>query len=244
MTQTDILNQLLNTLEGVSDHSIEEITTGAHIVTVRSRKSGLATWAVGQHPIDPGAFSLPEIGSSCKAAAQLILSGDPKKASLGMAAFSSLLPDIPSENVIDRNAADIIMELGSDKRVAVIGHFPFVARMKGKFKELMVFEKQPKDGDLDAVLIPEEMPKADVVALTATTLCNGSLAGILDHCSDTAVKLIIGPTTPLCQTTFDLGFDYVAGSIVEDLNLLKKGVVEGVSFKNVKGVRHVLLKKA
>ena len=243
MKQTEILNRLLNTLESVSDHSIEEITTGAHIVTVRSRKSGLATWAVGKHPIDPGGFSLPEIGSSCKVAAQMILSNDPKKASFGMAALNSLLPDTSPEHVIDRNAADIIMELGSDKRVAVIGHFPFVAKMKGRFKELMVFEKQPQEGDFDASMIPEKMPGADVVALTATTLCNGSLAEILDHCSDTAVKLIIGPTTPLCQATFDLGFDYVAGSIVEDLNLLKKGVVEGVSFKNVKGVRHVILKK-
>lgn len=243
MNQIDLLKRLLATLDDLPDHPIEEITTGAHIVTVKSRKSGLATWAVGRHPVDPEAIPFPGIGSSCKALAQWVLDGDARKASLGMAAFNSLLPDIPLDRMVERNAADLMMELGRDKRVALIGHFPFVAKMRGAFSEFMVFEKDPGEGDIDAAMIPEKMPDADVVALTATTLCNGSLAGILSHCRDDAVKLIIGPTTPLSSATFDLGFDYVAGSIVEDLTLLKEGIQKGVSFKEVKGVRHVILKK-
>lgn len=240
-TQAGIIDHLLKQIENIPDREVECLTYGAHIVSVESVTMGLATWACGRHPVTPG--SLPPISSSpsVKTLARLLHDKDPIKSSLGLAALNSMLPDPLSGDVVDVNAGDLILELGENKRVAVIGHFPFVERMKGKFKELMVFEKSPKSGDLESHLIPKHLPSADIVAITATTLANGSLAGILASCQTSAVKLIIGPSTPVTPALFDLGFDFVAGSVVKDRDLVKQGIKEGVSFKQLKGVGHVIL---
>lgn len=240
MTQAGILDHILDQIETSPDREVECLTYGAHIVSVESLTMGLATWACGRHPVAHG--ELPTISShSVKALAELLHDDDPIKSSLGLAAVNSMLPDPLPEDVVDVNAGDLILELGGNKRVAVIGHFPFVQRMKGKFKELMVFEKSPQPGDLESNLIPRHLPSADIVAITATTLANGSLAGILASCQPSAVKLIIGPSTPVTPALFELGFDYVAGVVVRDRELVKQGIKEGVSFKQLKGVSHVIL---
>ena len=41
---------------------------------------------------------------------------------------------------------------------------------------------------------------------------------------------------------FELGFDYIAGSLVEDLALFRQGVLDGCAFKQIKGIKHVILK--
>lgn len=241
MTQTGIIDHLLKQIETIPDQEVGCLTYGAHIVSVESATMGLATWACGRHPVAHGALPPINHSTSVKELAQLFHDDDPIKSSLGLAALNSLLPDPLPEDVIDVNAGDLILELGGNKRVAVIGHFPFVQRMKGKFKELMVFEKSPQPGDLESNLIPKHLPSADIVAITATTLANGSLAGILASCQPSAVKLIIGPSTPVTPGLFELGFDYVAGVVVRDRELVTQGIKEGVSFKQLKGVSHVIL---
>lgn len=243
MNQKQLIDLVLSQLDNLPDREVTRVNYGAHIVGVESRTIGLATWACGKHPIPVD--TLPDLDGSCSAKelAQYLREDDPLKSSLGMAALNSLLPDPSPEDVIDVNAGDLILDLGKEKRVAVIGHFPFVERMKGKFKELIVFEKKPQSGDLDADLIPERLPSADIVAVTATTFSNGTLAGILANSAESAVKLIIGPSTPVTPALFELGFDYVAGIVVNDKETVWQGIEDGRSFKQIKGVRHVILKR-
>ncbi|MBI9092280.1 MAG: DUF364 domain-containing protein [Desulfobacterium sp.] len=243
MNQKQLIDLVLSQADALPDQEVTRFTYGAHIVGVESRTMGLATWACGKHPISFD--QLPALDGPCSAKelAQLLHDEDPLKSSLGMAALNSLLPDPSPDDVVDVNAADLILELGKEKVVAVIGHFPFVERMKGRFKELIVFEKQPQSGDLDAGLIPERLPSADIVAVTATTFSNGSLAGILSNSSESATKLIIGPSTPVSPTLFELGFDYVAGIVVDDREKVRQGIEEGCSFKQIKGARHIILKR-
>ncbi len=241
ITQAEVIDHILNQLATIPDQAVACLTRGAHIVAVESRSMGIATWACGRHPACLDSLSDVEPSRSVKALASLLHDADPIKASLGLAAVNSLLPDPRPEEMVDVNAGDLILELGREKRVAVIGHFPFVERMKGKFRELMVFEKDPQSGDLEADLIPSRLPSADIVAITATTLSNGTLAGILASCRPSAVKLIIGPSTPVTPALFALGFDYVAGVVVRDGDLVKRGIDKGCSFKQIQGVSHVIL---
>ncbi len=189
---------------------------------------------------------LPDPGSNVHSAKQLahfIYDDNPLKASLGLAAINSILPDINPENFTNINASDLILKIGKGKKVAIVGHFPFVKKMREEFKDLMVFEQKPQLGDLESKLIPEKIPSADIIALTATTISNKTLGGILSCCPENAVKIIIGPSTPLCTAMFDIGFNYIAGSIVKDKNIVKQGILQGVSFKQLKGVQHVILSK-
>ena len=242
MRHENFIQVLMDTIDNLTDHPIRNITYGAHIVAVESRKTGLATWAWNRHPVPMEALPDPGKQYSGKELARLITDDSPLKASLGMAALGSILPDIPPAHLTDLNAGDLILELGKNKTVAVIGHFPFVEKMKEKFNELMVFEKTPQAGDLEENRIPEKLPSADLVAITATAISNKSLGNILAHCAGTAVKLLVGPSTPLCTSMFELGFDYIAGTVVEDADLLRQGIVNGYAFKQVRGIKHVILK--
>ncbi len=245
MNQKQLIDTILKTIEHIPDQMVKEITYGSHIVAVETMKTGLATWAwQGRHPVPLD--NLPDPGceqQSVKKLIQMIYDDDPLKSSLGIAALNSILPDIDPKYFADINAGDLILKIGKEKKVAIVGHFPFVQKMKEKFKDLMVFEKKPQPGDLKSDLIPQKIPAADIVAITATTISNKTLAGILSCCSKNAIKLIIGPSTPLCTAMFDIGFDYIAGSIVKDKEIVKKGIIKGVSFKQLKGVNHVIMKK-
>jgi len=232
----------LSLLDKIADQPVARLAYGAHIVAVESRSMGLATWASEKHPVPLDDLPDPGQAVSGKELARLLHDENPLKSSLGLAALNSLLPDPEPEDLIDVNAGDLIMELGKEKVVAVIGHFPFVERMQGCFKEFMVFEKKTQSGDLKADLIPQHLPLADIVAITATTFSNKTLAEILSHCSPAATKLIIGPSTPLSPTLFELGFDYLAGSIVKEKNLVRQGIENGLAFKQLQGVSHVILR--
>jgi hypothetical protein len=238
---SDFITLLMKKIEQLDDFPVTAVTYGPHMVAVESRKTGVATWAWNNHPVPLEILPNPDHHYSGKTLARMIQDDHPLKASLGMAALNSLLPEIPPQYVTTLNAGDLIIQLGKHKRVAIIGHFPFIKKMQGKFKELMVFEKSPKSGDLEENLIPCKLHAADIVAVTATTIANKTLENILSNCREGAVKMIIGPSTPLCNITFELGFDYVAGTLVEDAVLLKEGIVNGYTFKQVRGVNHVIL---
>jgi uncharacterized protein (DUF4213/DUF364 family) len=241
MNQKEIIDLLLAEVETLPEEPVKRITYGAHIVAVESRKMGLATWAAGKHPVSKKDLPAADKAVSVQELARLLYDDNPLKSSLGIAALNSLLPDPAPNDITDINAGDLIMDLGKGKNVVVIGHFPFVEKMRNSFKDFKVFEKKPQAGDLKAELMPEYLPTADLVAITATTISNQSLAAILSNCSAAATKLIIGPSTPLTPVMFKLGFKYVAGSLVKDENMVRMGIENGLAFKQVQGVRHVIL---
>jgi len=244
MNHKKIIDTLLKTIETVPDSKVISITRGAHIVGVESRRMGLATWAwSGSHPIPREKLPRQEPPGSAKELAQLIRDDNPLNASLGIAALNALLPDLPDRALVPVNAKQLLLDLGEGKRVAVLGHFPFVEQLRKKFKDLMVFEKKPRPGDIHADLIPEKLPRADLVALTATTISNKTLGDIFASCSSTATKIIVGPSTPLTPALFDLGFDYIAGTIVQDNTVVKQGIAQDIPFKQLKGVKHVIMGK-
>jgi len=242
MHHLEITQLLLDTITPLPDHKIQGITCGAHIAGVESRNMGLATWAWGGR--EPVPFEkLPAAGenTSARELARLIKTDNPLEASLGMAALNSLIPEPARENLETINAKDLILGLGKNKKVAIIGHFPFVKQLRNQFEDLMVFEKKPQPGDISADRIPEKMPQADLVAVTATTIANKTLGGILDCCSKNAVKIIIGPSTPLTPALFDLGFSFIAGSLVRDRDTARQGIKANIPFKQLKGVDHVIM---
>ena len=70
------------------------------------------------------------------------------------------------------NAAELILEKGVGKNVAVIGHFPFLPRIRDRVKALWVIEKNPREGDFGENEADRRVPQADAVAITGTALTN------------------------------------------------------------------------
>lgn len=158
---------------------------------------------------------------------------------VGLATINALLP--PIENPVDLAAEDYIARQGANCQVALIGHFPFVTKLKDWVKKLWVLELNPKEDDLPASAAPEIIPQADILAITATTLINHTFDGIFNLRKPGAKVLLLGPSTPLSPVLFQCGVDVLSGSIVEDPDSVLPLVRQGATFRQVrsKGVRLV-----
>ena len=190
--------------------------------------------------------NIPEAGSleriSGRAMADWLLSDSLTHRSLGMAALNALLP-LPAQEWKEVNAEKIIARAGTGKKVVVVGHFPFVDRLRPLVGELAVLEQAPGPGDLPAAAASEVIPQADVVAITGMTLLNHTLQGLLDLCSSKALVLVLGPSTPLHPGLFSYGIQILSGAIVQDIEPVLRAVSQGGNFRQLHkaGVRLVTI---
>ena len=190
-----ILDEILSTLS--DDIPIRSILVGAHWTAVCSRTCGLA--ATFKNDGLHGADSVRDAGhldtKSARELAEYARSDNLLEASIGMAAINSLLA-VDEAAAVEINALDVLVEYGRGKTVALVGHFPFVPRLRPRVGRLWVLEQHPAEDDFPAEAAPELIPQADVVAITSSTLINHTLDGLL-ACGADALVMMLGPTTPL-----------------------------------------------
>ncbi len=211
------------------------------------RRCGLASTLSGGHhhgsqPDVPDAGRLEQLPG--RAMAEWLLSDIPTRRSLGMAAVNALLPPPPGE-WSDANAEEVIAGHGSGKKVVLVGHFPFVDRLRPQVGELAVLEQSPGPGDLPADAAPQVVPQAEVVAITGMTVINHSMQGLLDLCDPQAFVLVLGPSTPLDPVLFGYGIDMLSGAIVTKIDPVLKAVSQGANFRQLHkiGVQLVTIQK-
>jgi uncharacterized protein (DUF4213/DUF364 family) len=240
-----ILQDILSSLE--VDHKVSEIRTCVYWTAVTSLRCGLASTMAAsilpsqEHQVEYAGNLLP-VGA--KELARLSLSSRTLEAAIGMAAINSILP-IDESLCFELNAEAEIRAHGEGKRIAIIGHFPFVKRLGAVAKELWTFElpgrAQPEDftgNEVETLL-----PQAEVVGISSTTLINHTLGGLLDLIAPGAYKMMLGPSTPLSPVLFDYGLDALSGSIVVDRDQLLNCISQGANFRQVRGVKKVILKR-
>jgi hypothetical protein len=164
------------------------------------------------------------------------------EAAIGMAALNSLL-EVDLHSCTELNAAEIILRKGEGKNVAVIGHFPFLPRVRDQAKALWVIEKNPSAGDFNETEADRLIPGADVVAITGTSLTNHTLESLLALCSREAYIVMLGDTVPLSPVLFDYGVDALSGTRVVDADLALRCVSQGATFRQIQGTRRLTLFK-
>ncbi len=156
--------------------------------------------------------------------------------SVGFATINALL-DVDEAACVEVNAADVIAERGAGRNIAVVGHFPFVPRLRSIAGTLWVLELHPREGDLPAAMAPEVLPQADVVALTGTSLLNHTFEALIALCRREAFVIMLGGTTPLSSVLFDAGVDAVAGTLLTDPAAALLAVSQGATFPQIPGKR-------
>jgi uncharacterized protein (DUF4213/DUF364 family) len=242
---TEIINALLSTLNYQT--TVRDIRVGPYWTAVVTRNCGLASTP---HATDHHHRGLP---SPVKDAGQLLQkdvlglarmarSESALEAAIGMATINSLI-DVEESRCIDLNAADLIEERGRDKRVAIVGHFPFVRKLRQTTKELWVIEKYPRESDLAESEAQNIIPKADVVAITGSAFVNHTIEGLLRLCQPKSLVIVLGPTTPLSPILFDYGIDVISGTRVIDIETVLRQVSQGATFRQIKGVRLITMKR-
>ncbi len=161
------------------------------------------------------------------------------ESSLGMAALNSVL-DVPAGFEL-ADAYEEIANRSKGKKVAVVGHFPFVDKLAKISRNCWVFERKLQDGDLPTEQMPDYLPRVDVLVLTAQVIANNCFQKIVDFAPQ-AYKIMLGPSTPLSPVLFDFGIDILGGVRISDPEQVYRFIAQGAHFKQLRGIEKITLK--
>jgi uncharacterized protein (DUF4213/DUF364 family) len=217
---------------------IRKVIIGVHWTLVGSKYCGLGSTMIGQE--QHGHSQVRDVGllheKSAQELASWVLSDNLLEASIGIAAINSLL-DLDEQQLEQINAAEVIARESKDKNLVVVGHYPFVDRMKTIARNCWVIEKRPFGDDFSEEAAHEFIPQADVVAITGTAFINHTIEDLLSLCPSKSMVMILGPSTPLSPLLFNYGVSFLSGARVVDEDAAITTIQQGASFPQVKGVK-------
>ena len=214
------------------DSEVQACLCGLCWFAVRSEGLGIAM-APGE-----GGAGLPQAGEYAgmrtRDLAQLVKSWNFHEAALGLAAINSAFNSpqsfkanagVDHRQLPDKDAFDFLIDEVRGKKVAVIGHFPRLERLRDVC-ELTILERRPQPGDVPDPACEWVLPQQDCVVSTATTLINKTLPRLLEL-SRHVRFVLVGPSAPLTPKLFAFGIDTLAGLVVEDEARVWAAVQEG-----------------
>jgi hypothetical protein len=227
------------------DREVTDLVVGAFSVGCVSRRLGLASLArppLPEHAFRPVQEAGRLLPCSARTLATRLFDGSVLEASIAVAALNSLI-EPPLSRCQELNAALLLAQRGEGRHMAVVGHFPFVERLRGIARHLDVFELPEglREGDLDIELLPERLPRADVVAVTGTTLTNQTLSTILEHVRTDAFVVLIGASAPLSPALFEYGIDAICGAHALDVAATMAALSQGATYRQLSAVQRLTL---
>ena len=232
-----IIDELISEL--IFEVPVRDIRQGPFQTAVLTRNCGLASTPHDSGP-HHNKYPILEAGLLLeKDARDLVLfakSPSLHEAAIGMATINSLI-EVNERHCVELNAGDLLIQKGDGKRVAIIGHFPFIPKLRMVAKELWVIEKNPREGDLVESEAENLVPQADVIGITGTAFINGTIEHLLELCNSTAFTVILGGTAPISPILFDYGISAISGVIVVDSDIVFNCVSQGATFRQIKGVK-------
>lgn len=238
-----ILDDVMSKLD--FEAPVRDIRQGIFHTGVLTRYCGLAA-TLPRDALKQGPPMVKEPGflldKKARELARMAYSPSLLEAAIGMATINSLL-EVDEASCIELNAAELIMEKGEGRRIAVVGHFPFIPRIRNHAREVWVIEKNPKEGDFGEGEADNLIPQADVVALTGTALTNHTIEHLLSLCNPDAFVIVLGDTVPMCEVLFDHGVDAISGTRVVDNELALNCVSQGANFRQIRGVKRLTMMK-
>jgi len=238
-----IIDDILSSLDYKA--SVRDIRQGAFQTAALTRGCGLAST-----PHDPGPHHSQTpvrepgllLNKDTLSLARMALSPSPLEAAIGMATINSLI-EIDEQRCTELNAGELLSSKGDGKKVAIVGHFPFVPQLRSVAEELWVIERKPQEGDLPEAEADRLIPQADIVAITGTAFTNHTLEHLLGLCNPKAYVVILGGTTPLSPMLFDYGISAISGTRVIDPKTVLHCVSQGATFRQIRGIRLLTMER-
>lgn len=237
-----ILDDLLKDI--TIDAPVRSVLVGTRWTVVCSRNCGLAASLRDEGP--HGHAAVRDVGrlhlKTARELAEYACSDCLLEASIGIAAINSLL-NVDEKLAVDINAADVLAEEGRGRNVVLVGHFPFISKVRQSVGKLWVIEQHPTEDEYPAEAAIDLVPKAEIVAITASALINHTLDGLLSLCRPGATVMVLGPSTPLSPVLFEHGATIISGTQVVDEARVLRTVGQGATFMQMEGVRLLSLRK-
>jgi len=243
MKREALIRDIIRSIPG--DHAVRDIRTCCYWTAVSSRGCGLASTFIDSCPRHdkPAAKSAGELtGKSAKEVAELSLSGRLLEATIGIASLNSMI-DVDESLCSRENAGKVLAPRSEGKRVVIVGHFPFADDIARVAADLVILQKPKGESPVPDELEKRALEEADVVVITGTSLINDSLDMLLERVSSKAVTMMVGPSTPLSPVLFEYGFSYLCGTRVIDEAAVLKSISEGATFREVRGVDLLTMKR-
>ncbi len=238
----NILKTLISSIG--KDEPVREVIISTHSTLVASHHCGIASTMISIKPHgeevirDAGLLHL----KTAKELTKYALSENPLEASIGLAAINSII-EINSDLLIPLDASLLVTNLSIRKNVTFVGHFPFIPRVKEVASRCWVLELDPVAGEYTTEKAKEFIPQSDLVAISASTIINHSLEDLLALCKKDAIVMLIGPSTPLNSLLFEFNIGILSGIVVEDESQVIKAVSQGAIFRQMQGVKKMVMIK-
>lgn len=195
----------------------------------------------------------PYIGRPLREVAAGIKSWEMLRASVGMAAVNAWFnsPEKMAALGFAQTAEDVgagesifnePLESLLGKKVAVIGHFPYIEKQLGGKCELSILEREPEGDDYLDSACEYLLPEQDFVFITGMTLTNKTLPRLLTL-TENAKTILVGPTSPITPLLFRYGVDSIAGFYVTDRGRTKALVAQAAHREIFRGGRRITYSK-
>jgi len=217
------------------DAVVEEVIAGSKFIAVKAGgRMGLSS-LLGARPREyEKNLEHQMIGNAVKEVAGLISKPSPFAISLGFASLNAgNAPDPKDVESSNFPADELIVRLGKDKIVGLVGEFPFTESLKERVGTFHLFELRDVPGAVPLDQWERVLKRLDVFAVTGTALLTRKMAWFLSRAPQATI-ILLGPTTPFSPALFSHGADYLCGSVVTDMEKVAQGIRAGLPFKMVK----------
>lgn len=227
-----IYDDLIDSVPG--ELTVLDCLVGLHWTLVRSEHGlGCAMTLKG----GPGGGPADMTGRPLKDMAAGIKSWNMTVASIGQAALNSAL-NTPAQ--VERltgqpfnyqahpeqaNGFDRFIPELQGKKVAVIGHFPNIDKLR-TYCQLSILERTPQDDDLPDPACEYILPEQDLVFITGTALINKTMPRLFELSSGARI-ILIGPSVPVSPLLFAYGADTLSSTVLLDEEMVWKAVKQG-----------------
>ena len=127
------------------------------------------------------------------------------------------------------------------KKVAVVGRFPFVDRLKELADRVWVISSDLGAGDYAETEAPNILHVADISIIAGGAIVNHSLERYLKW-AEPSYTIVFGPSTPLSPVLFDYGADRLGGIKVINEGRLATSIAAGAEdISDSTGLAHITL---
>jgi uncharacterized protein (DUF4213/DUF364 family) len=207
--------------EAGGNRLIDEVIIGLGFTMVRLHGGAAGLAYTLREELERGCEAYEEAGSVAGRKLQEVLSwigGSSVLAScIGIAAANAVL--LPPQGCLDSDLLQTL-DLRPGERVVMVGRFkPMLPVLVERGVQLQVIERGEP---------PQALNKCDVVLITATTIINNTLKGLLEAVNGAREVVILGPSTPYVPAAFsDTPVTLLAGSVIRDLDKVHQAVAEG-----------------
>ncbi|HHU85988.1 MAG: Rossmann-like domain-containing protein [Pelotomaculaceae bacterium] len=225
-------------IDGIpEDLIVDELISGYEASYVRSG-NGAGIAYLRDYQTRMPMFTKNLIGAPLREVAGAVKSWNFVEASAGLAAINAYYnnPETARANGVNFSDARRVEDRMNDpfimyqneikgKRVAVIGHFPYLESLFEPICDLSIISWNPQEGDYPLPACEYILPECHYVFIYSSCITDKTMPRMLELAKRARVT-VVGPSTPLAPVLFDYGISELSGFIIKD-NALARRITAG-----------------